>query len=211
MMINKTGKEVKRLMQIEIRNDSVVIDGYVNAVARDSRPLRDKNGKKFIEQIVPRAFEKALSRANEVKLLLNHDDSRQLGSTKSNLELYEDSIGLRAHAVVTDAEVIEKARKHELRGWSFGFIPTEVSAEDLADGTERRFVEGMDLKEVSIIDSRKLPCYTGTLIETRADDSMAISDTLEVRTEYTEHEEPKAEQLGSLSSFKARISALEHQ
>lgn len=211
MMINKTGKEVKRLMQIEIRNDSVVIDGYVNAVARDSRPLRDKNGKKFIEQIVPRAFEKALSRASEVKLLLNHDDSRQLGSTKSNLELYEDSIGLRAHAVVTDAEVIEKARKHELRGWSFGFIPTEVSAEDLADGTERRFVEGMDLKEVSIIDSRKLPCYTGTLIETRADDSMAISDTLEVRTEYTEHEEPKAEHLGSLSSFKARISALEHQ
>lgn len=194
-------------MQIQIRNDSVVIDGYVNAVARDSRPIRDKNGKKFIEQIVPKAFERALSRASEVKLLLNHDNGRELGSTKDNLELYEDSIGLRAHAVVTDAEVIEKARKHELRGWSFGFIPTDVSAEDLADGTQRRFVEDMELKEVSIIDTRKLPCYAGTLIETRADGDVAISDTLEVRTEYTEQKEP--EQV-DLTSFKARISALEH-
>ncbi len=194
-------------MKIEIRNDSVIIDGYVNAVARDSRPMRSKDGKKFIEQIAPKAFERALSQADEVKLLLNHDESRQLGSTKSNLELYEDSIGLRAHAVVTDADIIEKARKHELRGWSFGFIPTEVSAEDLADGTERRFVEGMELKEVSIIDMRKLPCYAGTLIETRADGHMAISDTLEVRTEYTEEKEPKK---ADLTSFKARISALEH-
>lgn len=194
-------------MQIEIRNDSVVIDGYVNAVARDSRPLRDKEGKKFIEQIVPKAFERALSRASEVKLLLNHDSNRQLGSTGDNLELYEDSIGLRAHAVVTDAEVIEKARKHELRGWSFGFIPTDVTAEDLANGMQRRFVEDMDLQEVSIIDLRKLPCYAGTLIETRADGDIAISDTLEVRTEYTEKITP---QKADLTSFKARISALEH-
>lgn len=194
-------------MQIEIRNDSVVIDGYVNAVARDSRPLRDKEGKKFIEQIVPKAFERALSRASEVKLLLNHDSNRQLGSTGDNLELYEDSIGLRAHAVVTDAEVIEKARKHELRGWSFGFIPTDVTAEDLANGMQRRFVEDMDLQEVSIIDLRKLPCYAGTLIETRADGNIAISDTLEVRTEYTEKITP---QKADLTSFKARISALEH-
>ena len=194
-------------MQIEIRNDSVVIDGYVNAVARDSRPLRDKEGKKFIEQIVPKAFERALSRASEIKLLLNHDSNRQLGSTGDNLELYEDSIGLRAHAVVTDAEVIEKARKHELRGWSFGFIPTDVTAEDLANGMQRRFVEDMDLQEVSIIDLRKLPCYAGTLIETRADGDIAISDTLEVRTEYSEKITP---QKADLTSFKARISALEH-
>lgn len=194
-------------MRVQIRSDSVEIDGYVNAVARDSRPIRDKkNGGTFIEQIVPRAFEKALSNADEVKLLLNHDDSRVLGSTKSNLELYEDSIGLRAHAIVTDAEVIEKARKHELRGWSFGFMPTEVSEEEMPGGRKRRFVEGMDLKEVSIIDARKLPCYAGTLIETRAEGDTAIADMLEVRTEYTEQPEKPA----NLSGFKARIAALEH-
>jgi uncharacterized protein len=207
MMIKTTGKEEKRLMKVQIRSDSVEIDGYVNAVARDSRPIKDKkNGGTFIEQIVPKAFERALANTDEVKLLLNHDDNRMLGSTKSNLELYEDSIGLRAHAIVTDAEVIEKARRHELRGWSFGFIPTEVSEEDMPDGRQRRFVENMDLKEVSIIDSRKLPCYAGTLIETRAEGDTAIADTLEVRTEYTE--EPKAP--ADLAGFKARIAALEH-
>lgn len=108
-------------MRIELRSDSVVIEGYVNAVARDSRPMRDrKTGKRFVEQIVPGVFERAL-RHNEVQLLLNHDKTRNLGSTSTNLELYEDSIGLHARAEVTDPEVIEKARKKKLRGWSFGF------------------------------------------------------------------------------------------
>ena len=34
-------------MKIEIRNDSVVLDGYVNAVARDSKELHEGN-KTFI-------------------------------------------------------------------------------------------------------------------------------------------------------------------
>ena len=29
-------------MEIEVRSGSVVIDGYVNAVGRDSRPMRDR-------------------------------------------------------------------------------------------------------------------------------------------------------------------------
>ena len=36
-------------MRIELRADSVLIEGYVNAVARDSRPMRDKDtGKRFV-------------------------------------------------------------------------------------------------------------------------------------------------------------------
>ena len=103
-------------MRIELRNDKVTIDGYVNAVARDSIPLRDRvTGERFVEQIVPGAFKRALEH-NEVKLLLNHDSNRQLGSTETNLTLYEDEIGLRAHAEIDDAEVIEKARKKKLHG-----------------------------------------------------------------------------------------------
>ena len=191
-------------MRIEIRNDRVEIDGYVNAVARDSRPLTAKDGQRFVEQITPKAFERALSHTDEVKLLLNHDNARELGSTKTNLKLYEDSIGLRAHAVITDAEVIEKARKHELRGWSFGFIPTEVTAEDIKEGLQRRFVENLDLKEVSIIDMRKLPCYEGTSIEARAEEETALSDIVETRAEYIDKSY-------DLSDFKARISELENK
>ena len=60
-------------MRVEIRADSVVIEGYVNAVARDSRVMRDrKTGKRFVEQIIPGVFRRALQH-NDVKLLLNHD------------------------------------------------------------------------------------------------------------------------------------------
>ena len=49
-------------MQISIRSDSVEISGYVNAVERDSNPLRALNGRYFIERICKGAFKKALNR-----------------------------------------------------------------------------------------------------------------------------------------------------
>lgn len=156
-------------MRVEIRNDSVLIDGYVNAVGRDSKPIPCINGK-FIEQIEPKAFDKALSKAENVDLLLNHDESRKLGSTKEgSLELFEDNIGLRAICTITDKEVIQKAKKGELRGWSFGFAVDKDRWEDTNKGYQRRYVEDLELFEVSILDNRKNPAYAGTSIEMRED------------------------------------------
>ena len=60
-------------------------------------------------------------------LLFNHDKNRNLGSIENgNLELYEDNIGLRAIATVTDEQVIKKAKNKELRGWSFGFVSEKI-------------------------------------------------------------------------------------
>jgi len=194
-------------MRIEIRADSVTIDGYVNAVGRDSRVMRRRDtGERFIEQIVPGAFQRALTR-NEVELLLNHDSERKLGSTETNLELYEDSIGLRAHAVITDPEVIQKARDRKLRGWSFGFREAEASEEDLANGMKRRYVEDLKLEEVSIIDNRKIPCYEGTSIEARAEELLK-PDMLETRAEYVEEKEQKP---ADNSKYWERINALERK
>lgn len=197
-------------MRIEIREDSVVIEGYVNAVARDSRPMRDrKTGKRFVEQIVPGVFKRALEH-NDVKLLLNHDASRELGSTSTNLELYEDSIGLHARAEVTDPEVIKKAREKKLRGWSFGFLEKDASREDITDVMERRFVEEMDLVEVSIIDERKQPCYEGTSVEVRAEGEILLTpEALEVRADYVQTETPKPSV--DLSKYQNRIKELEKE
>lgn len=162
-------------MRVEIRSDSVLIDGYVNAVGRDSKPIPSVNGK-FIEQIEPRAFDKALSKADNVDLLLNHDENRKLGSTKEgNLELFEDNIGLRAICTITDKDVIDKAKKGELRGWSFGFCAEKDRWEDTDKGYQRRFVEDLDLFEVSILDNRKNPAYAGTSIEMR-DEKEVVSE-----------------------------------
>jgi HK97 family phage prohead protease len=151
-------------MKVEIRNDSVHLEGYVNVVQRDSRPIPSVRGN-FIEQIEPRAFQRALDKTNNVDLLFNHKEDRNLGGTSNgNLTLYEDSIGLRAICDVTDPEVMDKAKKNELRGWSFGFISKEDRWSE--DGeVQRRYVSEMDLLEVSILSVT--PAYIATSIESR--------------------------------------------
>lgn len=158
-------------MKVNIRADKVEIEGYVNAIERDSKPLWSRVGQ-FIERICKGAFKKALKRNDDVHILLNHDWSRDLGSTKAgNLELEEDNIGLRVRACITDPEVVKKARAGELVGWSFGFSDRDV-VNSIRDGMPHRAVKDLDLAEVSILDRRKSPAYEGTLITARAEDEV---------------------------------------
>ena len=180
-------------MKIEIRNDTAEISGYVNAVGRDSRPIPDVRGK-FVEQIEPGAFRAALERAEDVKLLLNHDKSKEYASVKGgNLTLTEDSIGLRAHAVITDAELIGKARNGELRGWSFGMYVNDAEMEERAEGIPRRHVKGLDIFEVSLIDKAKMPCYAGTSVECRSDDGEQLAELRSGDDEEPEISEERSE------------------
>ena len=79
-------------MKVEIRSDSVVLDGYVNAVGRDSRLMASPQGR-FVEQVEPGTFQRAIERG-PVELMFNHD--KVVGSTADGtLELREDVIGLR--------------------------------------------------------------------------------------------------------------------
>lgn len=74
--------------------------------------------------------------------------------------------------IVTDPEVMEKARKKELRGWSFGFCVNKDKWEDAENGMQRRYLEDIDLSEVSILD--RTPAYVATSIEQRGDDESVI-------------------------------------
>lgn len=153
-------------MQIRVKDDSVEIEGYVNAVERNSKPLISRLGK-FIERICKGAFKRALGRNEEVHMLLNHDWTKDLGSTKEGtLELTEDSIGLHARAIITDKDVIEKAKHGDLVGWSFGFSDRDVE-QTVEQGLPLRMVRDLDLYEVSILDRTKQPAYDGTLITVR--------------------------------------------
>lgn len=157
-------------MQVNIRADSVEIEGYVNAIERDSKPLMSRIGN-FIERICKGAFDKAIKRNKDIHILLNHDWGRDLGSTKQgNLELSEDNIGLKARATITDSEVVEKAKRGELVGWSFGFedAPNGVITR-MIDGVLHRAVKDLNLYEVSILDNTKSPAYDGTLITARSE------------------------------------------
>jgi HK97 family phage prohead protease len=171
-------------MRIEIRGNQVLLDGYVNAVGRESRVLPSSRGP-FKEQILPGTFERALQRTDNVDLRFNHDENRTLGSLKDgSLQLWEDNIGLRAIATVTDEEVMKKAKDGKLTGWSFGFIDQKPNWQDGSDGIQRRFLEDITLLEVSILD--KVPAYIATSIEARGEDNVITesrSDEFRAMTE----------------------------
>ena len=182
-------------MKIEIRSDSVKIEGYVNAVERRSKPISSRMGK-FVERICKGAFKRALERNDNVRLLLNHDHDRDLGGTKDgNLALTEDAIGLHARATVTDPDVVKKARNGDLVGWSFGFTDRDVDMHD-ENGIATRDVKDLDLYEVSLLDRSRNPAYDGTLVAVRAEseDVEYHGEPLLEEVEVREIEPEKAEE-----------------
>ena len=170
-------------MRIEIRDNAVMIDGYVNAVERESKVLRNRSGT-FVEKIKAGAFGRALDRAkrtsSEVRVLLNHNYERELTSTRdATTRIFEDAIGLRCQCEIRDAEVIQKAKEKKLRGWSFGFTALRDNwSKGEGEQNAHREIRELDLKEVSILDDTKIPAYDGTSIELRDDDPEGL---IEVR------------------------------
>lgn len=182
-------------MNIRITDDRVIIDGYVNAVERLSKPLKDRLGS-FLERVKVGAFKRALERAEDVRILLNHDWTKDLGGIKDgNLELSEDAIGLRAHAEITDPQTVADVRsgKIKFRGWSFGFTDRDVEQGE-ENGLTVRNVKDLDLYEVSLIDRSRVPAYDGTLVAVRsADDNelVNISDVTESEINIRVEEQPE--------------------
>lgn len=182
-------------MKIRLRTDSVEIEGYVNAVGRDSRKLVDDEGFSYREQIQPGVFAKALKAKEDAKieipLYLDHDHSRQIGGTDTNLELEEDSIGLHAVATITDMDVVEKARAGKLCGWSFGFVTLDYDSEYTEKG-HRVIITDMDLREITLVDDQATPAYAGTSVHTRTDGKEEKINTRTVGDAiYVEREEPE--------------------
>lgn len=162
-------------MKIEIRSATeAIIEGYVNAVERDSRllPPRMCSGaeSEFVEQVRAGTFQRALDSGQNIDLMYNHE--RNIGKRGLNLELKEDNIGLYAKATVNDPDVISKAKSGELRGWSFGFNCIKDSWESIGENRQRRYLDEIRLLEVSILD--KKPAYIGTSIEMRGEDFVSF-------------------------------------
>ena len=203
-------------MRMEIRNNKIIIDGYVNAVERESKVLYDTRGE-FIEKIKAGVFQRALERAENVKVLLDHEQDRELADTKSGkAKLYEDNIGLRAIVEITDEEVIEKARENKLRGWSFGFLCNKEDRKTNENGIEERTVRDLDLLEVSIIDDRKYPAYIGTSIEVR-DDKVLIAEyrnaefsNIDIKEEPEQQPEKEVEKI-DYSEYEERLKKVKER
>ena len=184
-------------MKIEIRENGLNLEGYINVSERPSKPLRDSEGQ-FIEVVREGVMGRAIQRRN-IKLLFNHDWNRELGDTNSNLQLQEDSIGLRFRAFITDSEVIEKAKKGLLKGCSFGFRALKQSKENI-NGICKRYLEDIELFEVSLLDRE--PAYSGCLAEIRS----LENEDLEVREIPLEIQETTEEEIVEENVEEAEVA-----
>lgn len=158
-------------MKAEIRADGLHISGYVNVPGRESRPVITPRGK-VIEVIEQRAFQRALQKVDNVDLMVDHE--RKIASTKEgNLKVWEDEIGLRAEAIITDKEVIEGAKQGKLKGWSFNMMKVVDEIEERAGKLPLRRVKDFVMTEITLA-LRKHPVYSATSIEVRAEEEEEI-------------------------------------
>ena len=168
-------------MQAELRADGLHISGYVNVPGRESRPVMTPHGR-VIEVIEQRAFAKAIERAENIRMLLDHDPTRVLAETRANtLTVVEDAVGLRAESIVTDQEVIDGAKAGRLRGWSFNIKNPVDTIEQRAEGLPVRHITDLDMDEITLV-MNKVPVYSSTSIEVRAD----IEESVEYRAAMSE-------------------------
>ena len=123
----------------------------------------------FTETIKPGAFAASLASQADVRCLVDHDDSRLLGRTRSGtLRLFETREGLAFEIVLPDTtlgrDVHALAKRGDLSGMSFGFtVPRNGDAWPTANTRELRSV---NLAEVSVL--HRLPAYDATTVSARA-------------------------------------------
>lgn len=143
------------------------VGGYINVTERQSEMLFSQQRNKWFKETMKKGvFQRAIDNAKEIPLLLEHDWSQKLANTNDGtLELVEDNIGLKFRAIIENKEIYDQVEAGLINACSFGFRALHQSIEGVNERFERRYVDEIELKEVSLV---KKPAYVGSLVETRA-------------------------------------------
>src|SRR5262249_1849806 len=122
------------------------------------------------ERIMPGAFDRALAEQDDVRCLVNHDESHILGRTSAKpptLTLSVDKRGLKYEVSLpntqTGRDIAESIRRGDIRESSFQFVPSVVSWTEEGDTLIR------EIREVRLYDVSPVtfPAYTGTDVYAR--------------------------------------------
>ena len=133
------------------------------------------------EQIAPGAFEAALSRGDDTRMLINHGDLPIARTRSGTLHMEEDKLGLRVHtpsgvdmrspAVVTLVTAMERGDVDEM---SFAFtIDVDADGQRMESWNEdftERTIRGVRLFDVSVVT---YPANPATVAQLRTDDEPA--------------------------------------
>ena len=149
-------------MNIEVRADNTArIVGYVNVPGKISNPVITPHGR-CVETIEERAFERAIDRAGNLTVTLDHDRGTTYANTQDGtLELREDAIGLHAKVTISDPTLVDLARKGRIKGWSFGMYNGKDEMEIREENPPLRHIKSVDLDQ-SPPHARVVVCTTAT-------------------------------------------------
>jgi len=166
-MTKKIEHRVADFSDIEMRASEdglkMTFRGYAAVFNSPSEPLP------FIERIAPGAFKRSLRSRNEIKMFVNHNMDRVLGSTRAGtLRLTEDEKGLLVEADLpntTDGRDLSVLlERGDVSSMSFGFTVPPKGDKWSEDGMERTLTQ-IRLHEVSVVTG--FPAYEATTASVR--------------------------------------------
>lgn len=122
----------------------------------------------FRETIAPGAFAQSLADGRDILGLVDHDQTKVLGRTRSgSLKLSEDSQGLSFELSLPETQsgrdVLALAERGDLGGMSFGFT---VNKDGERWTGNRRELRSVNLVEISVVSA--WPAYPETTVNPRA-------------------------------------------
>lgn len=160
-------------MKVELRAGQVRISGYVNATEKKSKPVLTPRGM-VVEEVEPQAFARALERADNIELTVDHDPSRVYAQTADGtLTLYEDSIGLHADATIGDERLAQLAREGRLRGWSFGMRNVVDELVPRKKELPLRRIRALDMDHITLVLNKR-PVYSAMSLELRSSEPVQV-------------------------------------
>lgn len=205
--------EIRNMGINMITNDGdMIVEGVVNKPNEWSETLVSR-GKRFRETIAKGVFAEAISRAKEITLLLDHDESKILATTlNGSLSIEETDNGVEIMADIVDTSYGRDAYaliKSNIMGhMSFGFKCTKDSWKRGQDGILERTIEAMDIFEVSALRN---PAYAQSTISARGidlvDDFEIPSELMDSTIKYEFRELEK--EVGSIELRKASEENME--
>jgi hypothetical protein len=156
------------LLEVRAAGDGMTFSGYAAVFNSPSEPLP------FIETIAAGAFTRTLNTRNNVRMLVNHNPEKVLGSTRAKtLTLSQDDRGLRAEASLPDTsyarDLSVSMQRGDINSMSFGFTVPHGGDSWSSDGSQRTLTE-VRLHEVSVVT---FPAYPRTSAQVRSVDLLA--------------------------------------
>lgn len=178
----KQFRSVMKNPEIREKNNELHIAGYF-AVFNSNYEMFEGAS----ESIAQGAFTNSLQ--NDVRALINHDDTLVLGrTTAGTLTIREDDFGLWGDVVVNpkDSDAMNlyaRVQRGDVNQCSIGFFITSEETEFREDGSVHWTIKDVDLFEVSVCT---FPAYTDTSVQARKHDLEELKakrlEAMKVRT-----------------------------